>query len=107
MLDAAKNPRNLKDFHGYLRTILGFSRISSTSCEIFLRIYGIFGGICQVNMLDVVDPAWVNLLFMQDLSGRSLFLGSYDLSAIWFLGNSRILGALCAKSLGNSSNKTE
>ena len=38
-------------------------------------------------MLNVVDPAWVDLLFMQDLSGhRSVVLGSHDLSTIWFWG---------------------
>ena len=52
MLDAAKNPRNLEDFQGYLRKIQGFSRNSSTSCEILLGIYGIFSGICQDYMLD-------------------------------------------------------
>ena len=49
--------------------------MSSTLCEIFLGICSILGGICQVYVLDVVDPAWVDLLFMQALSGyRSLFL---------------------------------
>ena len=45
-------PCSKTDFHGYLRNFLGFSRISSTTCEFFLGICCLFRGICQVYMLD-------------------------------------------------------
>ena len=47
--------------------------IAFCRCEIFLGICSIWGAICQVYVLDVVDPAWVDLLFMQDLSGDRSF----------------------------------
>ena len=64
-------------------------------------------------MLNLVDPAWVDLPFMPDLSGhRSLFSVHSTFPPFGFLGRllmglfcneSSILGALCTKSLGNSS----
>ena len=51
----------------------------------------------QVYMLDVIDPVWVDLLFMQDLGGRSLFLASHDISAIWFLRR-LLMGLFCNES---------
>ena len=48
-------------------------------------------------MLDVVDPTCVDLLFMQDLSGRSFFLGSHDLSAVWLLRR-LLMGFFCNES---------
>ena len=36
----------------FIENSLGFSRISSTSCEILQGILGIFGGFCQVYMLE-------------------------------------------------------
>ena len=42
-------------FMDILENFLGFSRISNTSCEIFERVYGILGRICQGYMLDPED----------------------------------------------------
>ena len=71
LLDAAQNPRTVYYFHG---NSLGSSRISSTSCETFLGIYGILGESVKF----IIFP----------------FLGSYDLSAIWFLGR-LLMGLFC------------
>ena len=89
---SAKHPKKFKDFQGYLRNPHWYLRKIFRIFEgfeyivwYFLRIYGMFRRICQVYRLDVVDPVWVDLLFMQDLGGRDVFLASHDISTIWFL----------------------
>ena len=118
-------PCSKMDFHGSLRNSLGFSRLSSTSCEIFLGFSGILEGICEVYMLDAAKKIpGICRIFMATVPFsrftrpfRHLVFGAFAHGPFLqreshFLVQCaqnifQHLGAFRTKSVGNSRNGTE